>query len=125
MEKNLSSDPMKFKLLLAREIVQRYHGERIAEKELQWFRKAFSKREVPEDVPVISLGGADSANTFAILRRCFSPEEKSNSEIRRLIKQGAVRIDDRIVENPEEKVFLTTDGLKLKVGKRSWFRVVR
>jgi tyrosyl-tRNA synthetase len=37
MEKNFSSDPMKFKLLLAEEVVKRYHGEKIAEEELQLF----------------------------------------------------------------------------------------
>jgi len=41
MEKDLPSDPMKFKLLLAKEIVQRYHGEKIAEDEFKWFKKTF------------------------------------------------------------------------------------
>ena len=125
MEKDLSSDPMQLKLLLAREIVKRYHGEKIAEEELQWFRKTFSKREMPEDVLVISWGGVSSPSAFEILRKCFSAEEKSNSEIRRLIKQGAVKVDGRTVENPEEIISLTAYGLRLKVGKRSWFRIIR
>lgn len=123
MEEDLPANPMKFKLLLAKEIVQRYHGEKVAEEELQWFRKTFSERQIPEDAPVISLG-SDSASAFEILRKCFSPTEKSNSEIRRLINQGAVKIDDRTVESPEEIVLLTTGGVKLKVGKRNWFKIV-
>ncbi len=123
MEKDLPSDPMKFKFLLAKEIVQRYHGERIAEEELQWFKKTFSGREIPEEAPMISLG-RQSANAFEILRRCFTPQEKSNSEIRRLIKQGAVKLDNRTVESQDEVILLPTDGIKLKVGKRNWFKIV-
>lgn len=123
MERELSSDPMRFKLLLAKEIVKRYHGERVAEEELEWFKKTFSERQIPEEAPVISLG-RQSANAFEILRRCFTSQEKSNSEIKRLIKQGAVKVDSRTVESAEEEISLPADGIKLKVGKRTWFRVV-
>lgn len=123
MEKDLPSDPMRFKFLLAKKIVQRYHGERVAEEELQWFKKTFSEQQIPEEASVISLN-KQSANAFEILRRCFVFQEKSNSEIRRLIKQGAVRIDSRTVENAEEEISLPADGIKVKVGKRVWFRVV-
>ncbi len=123
MERELPFAPIKFKLLLAKEIVQRYHGEKVAEEELQWFKKTFSEQQIPEDAPVISLG-SDSVNAFEVLRKCFTPPEKSNSEIRRLIKQGAVKVDGRIIENPEEVIFLPVEGLKLKVGKRNWFKIV-
>lgn len=123
IERGLPSDPMRFKLLLAKEIVQRYHGEKVAEEELQWFRKTFSEQQIPEKAPVISLG-KQSANAFEILRRCFTSKEKSNSEIRRLIKQGAVKLDSRTVESQEEVILLPADGIKLKVGKRNWFKIV-
>lgn len=123
MEKDLPSDPMKFKLLLAKEIVQRYHGEKVAEEELQWFKKTFSEQQIPEDAPVISMD-SDSANAFEILRKCFASEEKSNSEIRRLIKQGAIKINGRTIEAPEEVILLPNGGVKLKVGKRNWFKIV-
>lgn len=123
MEKELPSDPMRFKLLLAKEIVRRYHGEKVAEEELRWFRKTFSERQIPEEAPVISLG-RQSASAFEVLRKCFSPKEKSNSEIRRLIKQGAVKVDGRTIENHEEVILLPVDGINLKVGKRNWFKIV-
>lgn len=123
IKKDLPTDPMKYKLLLAKEIVKRYHGEKIAEEELQWFKKTFSERQIPEDAPQVSLG-VNSASAFRILRKCFSPQEKSNSEIRRLIKQRAVRIENRTVESPDEEIFLPAEGIKLKIGKRNWFRVV-
>lgn len=123
MERGLPSDPMKFKLLLAEEIVQRYHGEKAAKEELRWFKKTFSEQQIPEDAPVISLG-SDSASAFEVLRKCFTPEQKSNSEIKRLIRQGAVKIDSRTVEDYEGIVLLPTGGIKLKVGKRNWFKII-
>jgi len=123
MERDLPSDPMKFKLLLAEEIVQRYHGEKAAKEELRWFKKIFSGQQTPEDAPVISLGSG-SASAFEILRKCFAPEQKSNSEIRRLIRQGAVKVDGQTVESHEETVLLPTGGIKLKVGKRNWFKII-
>jgi len=123
MERDLPSDPMKFKLLLAQEIVKRYHGEKVVEEELQWFKKTFSEQQIPEDAPVISLG-SESVSAFEILRKCFASQKKSNSEIRRLIRQGAVKIDGRTVESPEEVVLLPLGGIKLKVGKRNWFKVL-
>ena len=123
MERDLPSDPMRFKLVLAKEIVHRYHGKKVAEEELRWFKKTFSEQQIPEEAPVISLG-RQSANAFEILRGCFTPKEKSNSEIRRLIKQGAVRVDSRTVESQEEVILLPIGGIKLKVGKRDWFKIV-
>lgn len=123
IEKDLSRNPMKYKLLLAQEIVKRYHGKEVAEKELQWFKEIFSARKIPEDVPRVSMG-SNSATAFQLLRKCFSVREKSNGEIRRLIKQHAVKIDNRTIENLEEEILLPVEGIKLKVGKRKWFRVV-
>jgi tyrosyl-tRNA synthetase len=51
----LDSDPMGCKLLLAQEIVKRYHGEAIAEQEHQAFVDTFSKGKVPKDIPVLPV----------------------------------------------------------------------
>lgn len=120
IERNLSSDPMKHKLLLAKEIVKRYHGEVIGEEELRWFRKTFSEQQIPKDAPTISVG-KKTATVFEILRQCFSTNEKSNSELRRLITQGAVRIEGEAVKELDKPILLSYDGIKVKVGKRNWF----
>jgi len=123
MERVFQSDPMRFKLLLAQEIVKRYHGEKIAEEELQWFKRTFSERQIPENIPVVSMGN-QSASTFEILRKCFTPQEKTNNEIRRLIEQNAVEIDGQTVKNFRKEILLPPQGVKLKVGKRNWFKVI-
>ena len=123
IEKDLPNNPMKWKLFLAKQIVKRYHGEATAKEELQWFKKTFSERGIPEDAPEIAMG-INSATVFQILRKCFSVQEKSNNEIRRLIKQQAVEVDGRTIENLEERILLPPEGIKLKIGKRRWFRII-
>jgi tyrosyl-tRNA synthetase len=121
MKKKISLDPMKYKLLLAKEIVKRYHGESVAEKELEWFKKTFSERQLPEDAPRVFIG-KDKAAIFEILRQCFSPKEKSNSQLRRLIRDGAVKVNGRTVKEVDRKILLSP-GIQVKVGKRRWFNV--
>ena len=47
----------------------------------------------------------------------------SNSEARRLIEQGGVRLDDQRVEDPTEEI-APSDGMVLRVGKRRFARVL-
>lgn len=123
MEQSLPTDPMGFKFRLAREIVKRYHGEEIAEKELKWFQKIFSRRQIPQDAPKVSIG-ASSATLFQIIRKCFTAQERTNSQLRRLIDQGAVRINDETIKDFERLILIPAGGVNLKAGKRIWFKVL-
>ena len=51
----VEKEPMKWKLFLAHEIVRRYHGAEIADKEQEWFLRTFSTRKTPSDIPVIQV----------------------------------------------------------------------
>jgi tyrosyl-tRNA synthetase len=44
---------MKCKLFLAHEIVRRYHGTEVADREQEWFLQTFSARKTPADIPEI------------------------------------------------------------------------
>lgn len=122
IEKDLKNTPLKYKLRLAKKIVARYHGPKVAEEELLWWQKTFSKKEAPEDLPVISLK-KKSANIFEILREAFPPKEKSNSEIRRLIAQHAVSVNNQTVQSPTQNIRLGDTGVIVLVGKRTWFKI--
>ena len=121
IKKHLASDPMKYKLMLAHEIVARYHGKVSADEELSWFKKTFSEREIPNDAPQVSLGGA-TASVFQIVKKCFG-EDKSNTEIKRLIEQKAVRIGGELAKGPDESFSVPKKGLPVKIGKRNWFKI--
>ncbi len=121
-EKNLFEDPMRWKLLLAEEIVKRYHGPAVAIKEREWFQQAFRRRKTPDDAPVIHLG-TSKIGLFNLLRGIFA-EDYSNSKIRTLIQQGAVRINGQTVKDITNEIVLTGEGISVKIGKKSWYKVL-
>ena len=127
-EKGLN--PMEAKKMLAAEIVTRFHGEDkaiLAEKE---FTNRFSKGNNPTEIKLIKL--SIKASSISILD-LLSLEElgndklcKSKSEARRMISQGAVKIDGNkilddaiLVQNPSENTYQVgkLKHLKIKLKK--------
>ncbi|MGH3426887.1 MAG: tyrosine--tRNA ligase, partial [Candidatus Dormibacteraceae bacterium] len=101
-------NPMIAKKVLAQALVERYHGPEAATEEQAWFEEVFSKRSIPEDIPV----PVEKPTVLDILRACLPNE--SLSELRRLIDNGAVKLDGKT------KI---TEGSVLRIGKRRWFRI--
>jgi len=122
LEGAVRTDPMAAKMRLASEIVRRYHGDEAAEAEREWFTRTFRERKAPADAPVVVA--PDEPTIYAVLRRAFPSDEKSNSELRRLLSQRAVEVDGEVVTDPDAPVAIPEDGVFVKVGKRNWFRVV-
>ena len=120
VEKEILSDPMKWKKFLAREILKRYHNEADVQNEQEWFENTFSKKITPDDIPVLEV---DEPQWVAIdLVKKYFDKSKSNSELRRLFKQGAVSLNDRKISAFDEKVDVASEDV-IKVGKRTWFKV--
>ena len=119
---SISTNPMECKYRLAEAIVERYHGKKIAQEERNWFVRTFSQKKVPKDIPTVSIKNSN-CTVFDLLRQCYDPFKKSNSELRRLIQQGAVSIDRDKKCDPNGDVSIGNQAI-LKVGKRTWFRVV-
>ncbi len=120
VEKEILSDPMKWKKFLAREILKRYHNEADVQNEQKWFENTFSKKITPDDIPVLEV---DESQWVAIdLVKKHFDKSKSNSELRRLFKQGAVSLNDRKISAFDEKVDVASEDV-IKVGKRTWFKV--
>lgn len=116
----LADEPMRAKLFLALEIVRRYHGAEVADREQEWFLQTFSSRKVPGDIPELQLAGGE-LSALEIVKRFFGPR-KSNSELRRLFQQGGVSLNGRRIVRPEEIVEVR-QGDEWRVGRRTWFRV--
>ncbi|TCC45145.1 tyrosine--tRNA ligase [Kribbella capetownensis] len=109
------------KLRLAAAVVTRNHGAGTAKAELESFRRTFSDRNQPEDIPEIVVDR--TVRTALDLLRAVRPGD-SNSELRRLIRQGAVTIDGTRADDPTETVDLG-NGVVIKSGARTWHRVRR
>lgn len=113
------SNPRDQKVILAREITALYHGKKLAEKAEAGFKKVFSNKEVPENMPEIKLLG----DSIELLELLIKTGVSSKGEARRLIEQGAVEIDSQKKTNPKESIQLTK-SLVVKVGKARFYRVI-
>lgn len=115
-------NPMEWKKRLGSEIVKLYHTQKDAEKAQAEFEKVFSKKELPEKIEIFHL----KTNKPTIWIAKLLTESglcSSTSEVRRLIKQGGVYIDNQRVV--DENLQVETKGEKLiKVGKRKFLRVL-
>jgi tyrosyl-tRNA synthetase len=127
-EKGLN--PMEAKKMLAAEIVTRFHGEDkaiLAEKE---FTNRFSKGNNPAEIKLINLSIKASSISIVDLLSCEELGNdklcKSKSEARRMISQGAVKIDGNkisddasLVQNPSENTYQVgkLKHLKIKLKK--------
>ncbi|WP_112249155.1 tyrosine--tRNA ligase [Kribbella monticola] len=107
------------KLRLASAIVTRYHGAGAARTEQDAFTSVFSQREEPADIPAVPIDAIPA--TLLHLLKAARPTA-SNSELRRLIHQGAVWLDGTKLTDPDELVTLT-DPTTLRTGPRSWHRL--
>ncbi len=118
-----ATHPMDAKAALGREIVGRYHGaEAAAQAEAEW-RRIFSERQRPSDLPetVLEAGDGGAVNIVAALRDAGLA--KSGGEARRLVTQGGVRVDGERVQGTDFE--LPRGGpYEVKVGKRRFASVV-
>ncbi len=113
--------PGETKRRLAREVVTLYWGGEAAVAAEAHFDKLFREKAEPDEVPEFPIGDDDPASLAVLLDAAGMAA--SRSEVRRLIAQGAVRIDG--VPVGEEMVSHDTlRGAVVKVGKRRFARFV-
>jgi tyrosyl-tRNA synthetase len=110
-------NPRDCKVLLAQEIVARFHSQAAAEKALEDFNHR-AKGGIPDDVPEIALSGAPLGITALIKMTGLAP---SNAEANRNIEQGGVRIDGAVISDKGLQV--AAGSFVLQVGKRRFVKV--
>ncbi|WP_456431989.1 tyrosine--tRNA ligase [Nitratifractor sp.] len=106
--------PKRAKEMLAFEITARFHDEAAARRAQEAFEALFKKRQIPEDLPEISL----PAGTWICKALVDAGLEPSTSQARRDIRQGAVRIDQEKIS--DEQLKLEPGEYVLQVGKRKF-----
>lgn len=114
-------NPKSAKEQLAYEITARFHGERKAKEAEEQFRKLFSKREIPQEMPIFVSGMGEPKELTLILVKAKIVNSKS--EAKRLIRQGAVEISGKRVDSEFFK-FEEPGEFVVKVGKRRFLRVL-
>jgi tyrosyl-tRNA synthetase len=112
--------PNEVKRQLARTVVHLYWGETAAAEAESAFDRVFKDRGVPEDLEKHRLPEGDTVNVPALIREVFG---LSGAEARRMLAQGAVKIDGETITDQETGRSLLEGGV-LKVGKRRFARLV-
>jgi len=118
-----SLNPMEVKMRLAREIVGQFHSAEAAQAAEDEFTRVFRRRELPEESAqevLLQFRGQSSAE-FAIDLLVVEHCGLSRSEVRRLIRQGAIEVDGVPLKGTSAVV---GPGSTIRVGKRRFFRIV-
>lgn len=115
----LAGDPMEAKLRLARFIVARAHGEEAAQEAEEHFTRVVREGQAPDDVPEAPLANGDPVHLPAVLASAFG---LTTSEARRLIGQGAVRVNGEPV-NELDIPRATLKNALVQAGKRRFVRL--
>ena len=118
--------PMEAKKQLAARLTSKFHGEEAGTREREQFEAVFAKKENPDEMTEITWGtqpGDDSEKSLVNLLG-DTDQFDSKGEIRRLIKQGAVKIDGERFDDPSGKLEKPKGDAVVQCGKRKFFRVV-
>jgi tyrosyl-tRNA synthetase len=121
LQKNVqagTTHPKQVKVSLASEIVSGFYGEGAALKAAENFQRVFSDRQAPLDIPENYLGSEPGKMRLSrALVRLGATESRAEAE--RLIKQGAVEIDEGVITDPTFEFDLSVPRkYLLKVGKK-------
>ena len=123
-EKNINE----LKTLLANEATTMLHGQKAAQESEQAAKEAFSGNSLGSNSPSIKISKEDIVKKLGIIDLVIlSKLENSKSEIRRLIKGKAIKINDETVS--DEKLIINhdlfkEDYLKLSIGKKRHLKIV-
>ena len=113
-------NPKNAKMELAREIVALYHSSAEAEAAAGEFENVFKKKNLPEDIPVITGWGQETRGICTILKE--NKLTDSTSAARRLIQQGSVTVNGGKVSDVNQE-FSGDKEYMIKVGKKRFLKI--
>lgn len=120
--------PMEMKKQLAAALTAKFYGEETARYEREQFENVFSKKQVRADIPefawdaLVPAGTTDAAVIDLLAATKLFPSKK---EIRRLVEQGAVKLNEQKL--PDVKARLARDaaaGTVIQAGKRIFVKIL-
>lgn len=112
-------NPMKFKKVLAKEIVSFYHGEKKAQSAQDNWEKVFSKKEIPAEIEEFSAKLDEDLSYFLVKNKILN----SKGEWRRLVEGKGVH-DLKKKENILDFNFKIKENLILKLGKKKFIKII-
>ena len=119
VESNLndsSYNPRDAKRLLARSLVELYYDSDSALKAEDHFDEVIVNKSIPDDIPEFQIESETSLVDAVFLSKVVA----SKSEVRRLVKQGAVSVDGKKIDDAS---FSLRSGQVIKIGKRRFLKI--
>jgi tyrosyl-tRNA synthetase len=123
IEDNLN--PRDIKLKLGEEIVSRFYGKEIGKNCISNFVNRFSNNKITDDIELKEIkkdANTDKIDIVSLLTRSLKAIS-SSSEVRRLVKQNAIKINGKTINHIDFQCINNTEFL-LQVGKKIAFRVI-
>ncbi len=115
------------KILLANKTTEMLHGKKEAQNSEKIAKETFSDNSSGLNLPFIQIKKSLIKNDFSIIDLVIiSKFENSKSEIRRLIKGRAIKINNEIIENEKiiiDNTFFNNNYLKLSIGKKRHIKI--
>jgi tyrosyl-tRNA synthetase len=115
--------PMDAKKTLATTIVTEFHSPEAAKEAQREFERVFSSGNLPQDIPELEI--SPQGDVMLLSKLLLEGKlASSNSEARRLIQQGGVKVDGDVVKDIKAEITTTGDEpLLVQVGKRRFAKV--
>ena len=115
------------KVLLANKATEMLHGKKAAQSSEQAAKEAFSGNSLGANLPTVKIKSKDLNKQIGIIDLIIlSKLENSKSEIRRLLKGNAIKINDKLIEDEkmiiDDKLF-NKNYLKLSIGKKRHIKI--
>ena len=127
IEKNSHKDINQLKILLANKTTEMLHGQEAAKNSEQAAKEAFSGNTLGSNLPKTNIQSNKIEEKINIVDLILlSKLEKSKSEIRRLIKGNAVKINDDVISDEKfeiNKNLFKDNYLKLSLGKKRHIKI--
>ncbi|MFA7281390.1 MAG: tyrosine--tRNA ligase [Sterolibacterium sp.] len=115
-------NPRDVKVLLAKEIVARFHDQSSADEALAEFEARFQRGVLPDDMPTVNLATIGGSLPIAQILK-LSNLTPSTSDALRMIEQGGVRLDGEKVSD-KNLALKAGASVVVQVGKRKFARVI-
>ena len=128
IKKSVTQDnvnPRDIKLKLSEEIVGRFYGEKIGKDCSSNFVNRFSNKKLTDDIELKEIKkdtNIDKIDIITLLTKSLEAVS-SNSEVRRLVKQNAIKVDGETVNSIDFQCVNNTE-FHIQVGKKIAFRVI-
>lgn len=121
---NETIHPRDAKMKIAYTLVRMYHGEEVAKEAENHFKTVFQKGELPDDITVVDIehNSLNDGKVWIVKLIADLGLVSSNGEGRRMVKQGAVKVNEEKIDDDNLEIVVEQDMI-IQVGKRKFVKL--